>query len=79
MPFMHLFKLGVAADAIEDVTAPLSDSDIVEEEESEPEDEEESPAERYCDITSFSTHSCISKVEFVLRMRKKRNSSDMQP
>ena len=34
MHFMHMFKGGVAADAIEDLTATLSDSDIVEEEDS---------------------------------------------
>ena len=65
MHFMHMFKGGVAAEAIEDVTAPLSDSDIVEEEDAEPEDEEEPPAVRYSEITSFSTHFCISKAVFV--------------
>ena len=65
MHFMHMFKGGVSAEAIENVTAPLSDSGIVEEEDSEPEDKVEPPAVRYSEIISFSTQICISKAVFV--------------
>ena len=63
IPFMDLFEGWVDADTTEDVTAPLSDSDIIEEE--EPVDEEEPPAMSDCLITSSSIPSALDFVKML--------------